>query len=135
MLVFSIMASVDHYDRLAQAENQVMIGVFAFMYCIVIVAADVLRVRARYLPNLDLFEFAFDLMFTVLALFGSMALAVKCNKDARGTNIKTCKLFSGKSSSGDAGKANGSIAMGMFLFFALIPSTLFSYRRIAATRG
>jgi len=85
---------VKSYDKLAQAEQMVMIGAFAFVYLIVMVICDVLRVKSRYFPNLDLWEFACDGMFSILLFGAAISLAVKCNKSVAGT--KTCKYdFSG----------------------------------------
>eukprot|EP01006_Ploeotia_vitrea_P035784 TRINITY_DN65935_c3_g1_i1.p2 TRINITY_DN65935_c3_g1~~TRINITY_DN65935_c3_g1_i1.p2 ORF type:complete len:174 (-),score=89.36 TRINITY_DN65935_c3_g1_i1:230-751(-) len=133
MLSFAVMASVKKYDNLAQAENMVMIAVFAFIYVIFALVADAGRFQSRFIPNWDLFEFVFDFMFTTLLFFGAMSLAIKCNKDAPGTSKATCSVV--YSPSNAESKTHTSSAFGFLASFAFVVSTMFAYRRVVESRA
>jgi len=142
MIAFGTMASVSHYSSalaIDEAQYQVMISAGCFVYVILIVATDVLRVKARYFANIDVWEFAFDWMFFVLTFCGSLALAVKCNKTADPISLHYCEFFStddiangGNSSSFH--KAGASAAFGFLLSFVLFVSVILNYRTLTASR-
>jgi Membrane-associating domain len=131
MIMFAAMAAVKDYDDLPQAENAVIIGSLGFIYVIAMLVSDFMRFQSKYFPNLDIWEFSFDLMFSFLTFFGAMALAIKCNKKVGG--VATCKaLFANKSS--NLSHSRASAAFGFLASFAFVASTILSYTKLVNSR-
>jgi len=144
LICFAVMASVPGFDNkvsIEQAQQMVMIGASAFVYLILITICDFMRAKQRYFGNLDLVEFAFDFLFTVLAFCGALSLAVKCNKTLPGSNVKFCDYYTSGSGVQDPSdhtnynKSGASAACGFLLSFCMIASTFLDYRSIIHSRN